>query len=272
MGKIDPKKQSVLAIAAHPDDIEFQMAGTLLLLKQAGCETHYFNIANGSYGSVKHDAKALRKIRAVEAREAAKILGAKFYPPLVDDLNIFYDFETLQRVAAVVRDAKPTIVLTHPPQDYMEDHTEACRLAVTAAFTHAMPNFKTIPARAIYEADVAVYHCMPHGLRDPLRRRVWPGTYVNTTSVHQKKLKALAGHRSQQNWLDVSQGMNSYLRAMEDMSSELGRISRRFKYAEGWRRHLHLGFSAKEIDPLAEILGKNCLINKNYERDLVRGF
>ena len=37
----------VLAIAAHPDDIEFMMAGTLLLLKQAGCETHYLNIANG---------------------------------------------------------------------------------------------------------------------------------------------------------------------------------------------------------------------------------
>jgi LmbE family N-acetylglucosaminyl deacetylase len=272
VGKTNLKKHSVLAIAAHPDDIEFQMGGTLLLLGQAGCETHYFNIANGCYGSVKYDTKTTRKIRAVEGREAARILGAKFYPSLADDLKIFYDLKTLQRVAAVIREAKPTIILTHPPQDYMEDHTNACRLAATAAFTHAMPNFKTLPPRATYEGDIAIYHCMPHGLRDGLRRRVLAGAYVNTTSVHQKKLKALAAHRSQQNWLDVSQGMNSYLRAMEEMSRELGRMSGKFKYAEGWRRHLHLGFSAKEVDPLAEILGKNCLINKKYERDLERGF
>jgi LmbE family N-acetylglucosaminyl deacetylase len=272
VGKIDPKKQCVLAIAAHPDDIEFQMGGTLLLLRQAGCETHYFNIANGCCGSVKYKATALRKVRAVEGRAAAKILEAKFYLSLVNDLEIFYDLKTLQGVAAVIREARPMIILTHPPQDYMEDHTNVCRLAVSAAFTHAMPNFKTIPQRATYEADVTLYHCMPHGLCDGLRRRVLPGMYVNTTSVHEKKLKALAAHRSQQNWLDVSQGMNSYLRAMEDMSLELGRMSRRFKYAEGWRRHLHLGYSAKEIDPLAEILGKNCLINKKHEQDLQTGF
>ena len=39
-----------MAIGAHPDDIEFSMAGTLLLLKRAGFETHYFNIASGNCG------------------------------------------------------------------------------------------------------------------------------------------------------------------------------------------------------------------------------
>ena len=271
MGKIDSKKQVALAIAAHPDDIEFQMAGTLLLLKQAGCETHYLNVADGSCGSVEYNAAKARKIRAGEARAAAKILGAKFHSSLVDDLEIFYDLKTLRRVAAVVREVKATIVLTHPPQDYMEDHTNTCRLAVTAAFAHGMPNFKSVPSRAAYEQDVAVYHCMPHGLRDTLRRRVWPGAYVNTAGVHEKKLKALAAHRSQQGWLDASQGMNSYLRAMEEMSLELGRMSRKFKYAEGWRRHLHLGFSAKDIDPLWEILGKNYLVNRTYEQNLEKG-
>jgi LmbE family N-acetylglucosaminyl deacetylase len=41
----------VLAAAAHPDDIEFMMAGTLLRLKDAGCEIHLWNLANGCYGS-----------------------------------------------------------------------------------------------------------------------------------------------------------------------------------------------------------------------------
>ncbi len=271
MGKLDPKKQVVLAIAAHPDDIEFQMAGTLLLLKQAGCEAHYLNIANGSCGSVEYNPEQARKVRAREGRAAAKILGAHFHPSLVNDLEIFYDLKTLRRVAAVVREAKATIVLTHPPQDYMEDHMNACRLAVTAAFAHGMPNFKSVPSRKTYSDDVTVYHCMPHGFSDGLRRRVWPASYVNTASVHEKKLKALAAHRSQQHWLDASQGMNSYLRAMEEMSLKVGRMSRKFKYAEGWRRHLHWGFSAKEIDPLADLLGKNYLVDKTCERNLQKG-
>lgn len=257
-----------IAIAAHPDDIEFQMAGTLLLLKQAGWETHYLNIANGNCGSVEHDAKRAKAIRAGEARQAAKILGAQFHPSLTNDLEIFYDLATLRRLGAVIREVKPSMILTHSPLDYMEDHTTTCRLAVTAAFTHGMPNFKTSPSRKVYQEDVTVYHCMPHGLRDGLRRRVRPGAYVNTTAVQKTKRESLAAHQSQQGWLDASQGMNSYLLAMEEMSLELGRMSKKFKHAEGWRRHLHLGFSGQEIDPLASALGKSYLINRKYEQDL----
>ena len=42
---------SALAIAAHPDDIEFVMAGTLLQLREAGWEIHYFNLSSGNMGS-----------------------------------------------------------------------------------------------------------------------------------------------------------------------------------------------------------------------------
>ncbi len=265
------KSPVVLAIAAHPDDIEFMAAGTLLLLKQAGCETHYLNVANGSCGSVQYDARAARKIRAAEGRRAARLLGAHFHPSLVDDLEIFYDLKTLRRLAAVVREVRPGIVLTHGPQDYMEDHMNACRLAVTAAFAHGMPNFKTLPSRPIYDGDVALYHWMPHGFQDGLRRRIVPGAFVNTASVQLVKRAALAEHRSQQNWLDTSQGMNSYLAAMEGMSRELGKMSGKFKHAEGFRRHLHWGFSTKEIDPLSDLLGKNYLVNKSYEKGLKSG-
>jgi LmbE family N-acetylglucosaminyl deacetylase len=260
-----------LAIGAHPDDIEFQMAGTLLLLKEAGFETHYLNLASGSCGSVQYDAKATRMIRAAEARNAARILGAHFHPTLTDDLEIFYELGLLRRLAAVIREIKPSVILTHPPQDYMEDHTNTCRLVVTAAFAHGMPNFKSTPPRAPYHADVTVYHCMPHGLRDGLRRRVIPGAYVDTTSVHKTRLEALAAHQSQQHWLDKSQGMNSYLLAMVQMSRELGAMSGKFQFAEGWRRHLHLGLSATEVDPLRDALGRKHLVNKAYEQELMQG-
>jgi len=262
--------QAAIAIAAHPDDIEFLMAGTLLLLKRAGWATHYLTLASGNCGSVRHGAAETRAVRAAEARQAAAILGAQFHPSFLDDLEILYDLKTLRRLAGIIREVKPAIVLTHSPQDYMEDHTATCRLVVTAAFAHGMPNFRTSPPRPATEQAVAVYHALPHGLRDGLRRRIIPGAFANTTSVHPTKLAALAAHRSQQDWLEVSQGMNSYLRAMEEMSLAVGRMSKRFQHAEGWRRHLHLGFSETDRDPLREALGKNLLLNEAYEHDLNR--
>ena len=153
----------------------------------------------------------------------------------------------------------------------MEDHTNTCRLAVAAAFTHGMPNFRTTPVTRPYGDDVTVYHAMPHSLRGPLREKIVPGAFVDTTVVHERKIEALAAHASQQDWLDASQGMNSYLKTADDMSRHVGKLSKKFKHAEGWRRHLHYGFSGEELDPLAEVLGKSYRINRDYERSLEKG-
>src|SRR5437867_5550607 len=262
------RNRVAFAIAAHPDDIEFYMAGTLLLLKQAGWEIHYLNLSSGNCGSVQFNAAQTRRIRRHEAQAAAKLLGARWHPPFCDDLEILYTIPLLRRLAAIVREVKPTIVLTHSPQDYMEDHTNTCRLAVTAAFARGMRNFKTIPQRTPISGDVTVYHAMPHGLRDGLRRRIIPGVFVNTAPVHGIKRQALAAHQSQKEWLDASQGLDSYLEAMDELSLAVGQMSRHFKHAEGWRRHLHLGFSVADMDPLTSALGRNCQINSEYERSL----
>ena len=260
--------KSAIAIAAHPDDIEFQCAGTLLLLRRAGWETHYLNLSTGNCGSAEFSSAKTRSIRRREAQLAAKLLGAHWHPPMCDDLEIVYEVKALRRVAAVIRATKASVVLTHSPHDYMEDHMNTCRLAVTAAFARGMPNFAVTPHRAPYSHDVTVYHFMPHGLCDGLRNPIHPHSFVNTSSVHTTKLSALAAHKSQQGWLDVSQGMNSYLRTLEDMSRELGRMSGRFKFAEGFRRHLHLGFSATPVDPLRDALGRNFALNKNAPKTL----
>lgn len=240
----------------------------MLKLRELGWDLHYMNLCSGHGGSVQMDGPTTAKKRLAEAMEAASILGAAFYPPICDDLELTYSVPFLRKVAAVVREAKPTVVLTHAPADYMEDHMAACRLAVTAAFGHGGPNIQTDPPREAFFEDVTLYHAMPHGLRDGLRRRVEAGAYVNTTTVHAVKRQALAAHESQKHWLDVSQGMDSYLLSMDETSLELGRRSGKFEHAEGWRRHLHLGFSGKEIDPLAEVLGGDYLVNEVYERGL----
>jgi LmbE family N-acetylglucosaminyl deacetylase len=259
--------KSAIAIAAHPDDIELMMAGTLLLLKKAGYETHYMNLASGNLGSTQHSPGEIKRIRLEEAKTSAQILGSNFHPPVCDDLEIFYDLQKLKQVAAVIREVKPTIVLTHSPEDYMEDHVNTARLAATAAFGRGMPNFLTDPARTPDNYDCTIYHSLPHTLTDNLRRRIIPGSFVNTTSVHEKKLEALKAHESQQNWLDISQKMNSYLQAMEDIALKIGEMSKTFTYAEGWRRHQHVGFCAEDADPLKD-LGENYVINEDYELKL----
>lgn len=259
--------KSAIAIAAHPDDIELMMAGTLLLLKKAGYEIHYMNLSGGDCGSIEHSAVDIKKIRLAEAENASQILGAHFHPPFCNDLEILYDIKILRRVASVIREVKPTIVLTHSPDDYMEDHVNTCRLAVTASFARGMRNFESEPVRPVDNYDCTIYHALPHTLKDHFRRRIIPGAFVNTSSVQGIKLEALKAHKSQQIWLDISQKMNSYLQTMEDISLKVGDISKIFKYAEGWRRHSHVGFCGVDDDPLKD-LRNDYLINEAYEQSL----
>ena len=245
---------TAFAIAAHPDDIEFFMAGTLLLLRDAGWQIHYMNIANGCCGSTEWSASRTAEIRAKEALAAADLAHAEFHPSLVNDLEIFYDDATLKRLSAVVREVAPQIILTLAPVDYMEDHTNTCRLAVTAAFSRGMPNYPTDPPRDPVGGHVTIYHAQPHGNRDPLGNVVRPQMFVDITRVIDEKTAMLACHKSQKQWLDTSQGMDSYLDAMKGLVREVGKMSDRYVYAEGWRRHLHLGFCGENDDPLTEAL------------------
>ena len=249
-------KKSALAVFAHPDDIEFVAAGTMFLLAEAGYDLHYFLLCSGNCGAMDLGPEDIRDVREAEARKAAGILGATFYPSIVDDLELVYNIENLRKVAAVVRQAEPSIVLTHSPEDYMEDHMNASRLAITAAFAREMPNFFTDPIAGEMEGEVAVYHAMPHQLIDQLRKPIVPDFLIDSGSVHPVKRKALAAHASQKEWLDRTQGMDSYLQTMDDLSLEVGKFSGRTMHAEGWRRHSHMGFSAKDdFDPLTDALG-----------------
>jgi hypothetical protein len=70
----------------------------------------------------------------------------------------------------------------------------------------------------------------------------------------------LAKHASQKLWLDESQGLDSYLDSLAALDEELGRMSCLFKFAEGWRKHLHLGFCGPHDDPLKEALKERILL------------
>ena len=123
-----PGRLVALAVAAHPDDIEFLLAGTLLQLRAAGAETHMWNLSRGACGTAELPHDEIIRMRGREAARSAEIAGARLHPPVADDLAIHYDASTLARVGSVIREVKPHIILTQPPRDYMEDHENTCRL------------------------------------------------------------------------------------------------------------------------------------------------
>jgi len=254
--------RTALAIFAHPDDIEFVAAGTLLLLRNAGWKIHYLNLSSGNLGRASMSIADTIETRKKESQRAAEILGAKWHPSLSNDLEIVYEVPTLRCLTAVIRVVCPQIVLTHSPSDYMEDHMATCRLAVTAAFARGMPNFEADPRIDSIAGDVTVYHAQPHMNRDPLGVVIQPNLFVDIGSVIDTKRAALSAHESQRTWLDASQGMNSYIQTMEDLCREVGEMSGRFEFAEGWRKHLHAGFCQPAADPLAAALKDKILTNR----------
>ncbi len=258
------QRRVALALAAHPDDIEMMMGGTLLRLGQAGYELHYLNLSTGSCGTVRESHDAIAARRTAEARAAAAVLGATHHAPLVDDLEIYYEPALLRRVSAIVREVNPGILLLQSPQDYMEDHMNSARLGASAAFCRGLKNYITDPPRSPRMDDVTVYHALPWGLRDPLRKPVEAELFVDVAPVMEAKRAALACHRSQKEWLDVSQGLDSYLDTMADMTRRVGAMSGTFAYAEGWRRRLHLGYCAEDADPLSQSLGDAVVRNERY--------
>ena len=251
---------SALAIGAHPDDVEFVMAGTLCLLGEAGWKIHCLSLSTGNLGSLTLAPAETARVRRREAQAAARVLEATWHPPICNDLQIFYDDRSLRRACAVIRQVQPAVILTHSPQDYMEDHMNTARLTITAAFARALPGYRTIPSRKPISGPMTIYHASPHGLRDGLRRFVRPDGFVNTTSVHGRKRAALACHESQRHFLAATQGMDNYLQTMDEVSLAVGKLSRRFRHAEAWRRHSHFGFCEESADPLRAALGPKYLM------------
>lgn len=249
---------TVLAICCHPDDMELMMAGTLLLLKDAGCEIHTINVANGSVGSATMRPKEIVAVRRREAEASARLLGSVLHDSLVDDLEVFYTQDLIRRITGLVRQVKPGMVLTQSMEDYMDDHMNTAKLAATGTFYRNIPGFRSIPDQPAIFEDAMLYHGTPHILTDMMRRPIVPEIYVDVTGVMDRKEELLACHASQKEWLDRTQGFDSYLRTMRDLSEQVGTKSGRFRFAEGWRRHSHVGFTRQDCNPLADLLQGRC--------------
>jgi len=119
-------RENVLAIGAHPDDVEIGAAGTLLGHKGAGDLVTILTLSRGKHGGDQER-------RAREAQEAADVIGARLFLDDLEDTRIPEGNPTIGVIEAVIAEVQPTIVYTHSVHDVHQDHRNAHRAAMVAS-------------------------------------------------------------------------------------------------------------------------------------------
>lgn len=186
---------NVLAIGCHPDDLEIACAGTLARYASRGDKVIMCHVANGNLGHAVIMPQELRHIRTKEAENAAKIIGAESVNIDVADMCVeAMQTETINKLIEVIRYAKPDLIITHNPDDYMRDHQQTSQLAFHASFGSSIPHIET--ATQAYNEIVPIFYM------DTLAGiNFIPTEYVDITDTIELKLRALACHDSQIKWM-----------------------------------------------------------------------
>ncbi|MGI6237099.1 MAG: PIG-L deacetylase family protein [Candidatus Excrementavichristensenella sp.] len=186
----------ILAVGCHPDDLEIGCFGTLARYVQQGHEVAVCHVANGNLGHVIIQPDELREIRFQEAAAAARVIGASHYSIDIPDLYVTPENDELVRkLAKVVREVKPDLVITHNETDYMNDHTNTCQAVMRATFAASCAQYdRTDPTPAV--GVTPVYHM------DTLTGAGFlPTEYVDISDTIELKIEALQCHKSQLEWM-----------------------------------------------------------------------
>ncbi|SEF17984.1 PIG-L deacetylase family protein [Jiangella alba] len=193
----------VLAVAAHPDDLEILCAGTLRRCVERGDEVTMAHVSRGDAGSFTQAPDEIAAIRAAEAASAAAVVGAEYVGLTESDGAVNAADEDQRRaMVRLIRDTRPDLVITHAANDYMPDHNEVSKLVFDATFTATLPNYAgDHPA---HDRVPVLYHM------DTLTGVGFtPTDYVDISDTFAVKTKALAMHESQLRWLDEHDGVDT---------------------------------------------------------------
>lgn len=248
-GETAPK--TILAIGAHPDDVEFLCAGTLALLHKGGNRIHIATVAAGDCGSAVLSASEISEIRLVEGTAAAQVLDAEYTCLGEKDIEIEHSNKVRRKVTELIRKVSPDIVFTLSPSDYMTDHEMTSRNVRDACFAAPIPNYVTgasNPAEPIPSVPTLYYTDAVESI-DIFGDRIVPHFYVDISEAMETKKKMLASHASQREWLRLQHKVDHYIIEMENWSAARGKEIG-VQYAECFRQHLGHGY------PHANILTK----------------
>lgn len=250
----------ILALHAHPDDIEMLASGSLALLSRRG---HHITIATataGDCGSAEHEPDVTARIRQSEAAAAAAIINADYRCVGLPDLGVFNDDATRRRVTELLREVRADIVITSSPVDYHPDHETISLLARDACFAAPVPNYRTGDAPAL-EAIPHLYFCDPAGGHDRVGVRVEPEFGTEVSDLLDVKRAMLACHHSQIAWVAKQHGVGDFEAAMEAWARQQGAFFG-VEHAEGFRQYRHTPYP---VTPLLQTLLGSALLQPKAE-------
>jgi len=192
----------VLAVGAHPDDLEILCGGTIARFVQEGHEVVMCHATLGNRGSYVHTSEEIARIRGEEARAAAAVAGAEHATLGFSDLEInAADEEQRRAVVDLVREARPDLIITHFPGDYMSDHNEISKLVFDCSFHATLPLLQT--EKPYHGLVTPIYYMdtlMGIGFQ--------PTEYVDVSAVIDTKGVMLEAHQSQLTWLRDHDGVD----------------------------------------------------------------
>jgi len=192
----------VLAVGAHPDDLEILCGGTLARFVQEGSEVVMCNASLGDRGSFEHTSEEIAGIRLAEARRAAETAGAEHVTLGFSDGEVnAADPEQVRAVVDLVREVRPEVIITHSPNDYMSDHNEVSTLVFNASFHATLPLFET--GEPPYDKVTPILF-----MDTVMGLGFHPVEYVDVSATFETKIAMLEAHASQLTWLRDHDGID----------------------------------------------------------------
>ena len=226
----------ILAIAAHPDDIELACSGTILKHIKMGYTAGIVDLTQGELGT-----RGTAEIRLEEASNSANILGAAFRKNLNLGDGFFEENEvTLKAIITEIRAAKPKIVFANSMRDRHPDHGRASALISRACFLAGLPMIETslnnIPQEAHRPKSTYFY------IQD---YNIGPDFIVDISEFYAKKIECIMAFKSQfydPNSAEPNTPISSkeFLDFLEGRALEYGRLIG-VKYGEGFKIDRPLG-------------------------------
>ncbi len=179
----------ILAIAAHPDDVELSCSGTLLKHIALGKKIGLVDMTRGELGT-----RGTPEIRTEEAKHAAELMGAEFRENL-DLLDGFFSHTeaTLKTIIQPIRAHRPEIVLLNAPKDRHPDHGRAAAICLEACFLSGLKKIETYSQEGQMQEHwrpKAVYHFIQD-------QNLVPDFVVDITDFIEKKMELVRAFRSQ---------------------------------------------------------------------------
>ena len=175
----------ILAIFAHPDDLELSVGGTLLKMKSLGYRTGALDITRGEMGT-----RGTVEGREQESKDAARILKLDVRENLgLADGHVFVDDESRQRLVRVLRRLKPRVIFTHQLDDPHPDHDHIAHLVRESARLASMKRYDEETGDEKIPAPIVAHEIFS--------RLVHPSFIIDISDFLEDKMAAIRAHTSQ---------------------------------------------------------------------------